>query len=604
MWVVLAGVVLAIVFYCWDRFPIEVVSASVVAVIMVFFHAFPLGTGNPTAGQLLSGFANPALITILALLIVGHGIFQTGAMDGPTRWMLASYEQHPRTTLLAMFAFVFAVSAFINNTPVVVMFVPVLAAIAKRMEQSPSKLMIPLSYVCILAGMTTLIGSSTNLLVADSLFTATGSNLGFFAPTGPGLFLASVGLLYILIFLPKMLPERASMEEALRGGDGRQYIAQLEVTADHPLFGKSPVAGMFTDLPDMTVRMIQRGEGSFLPPFEDVSLQPGDLIIVAATRKTLTDTLSSQPELLRQMWQSREGADSDGMDEDGGTPRLMLVEAVVAPGSRMIGRAIEQLGFRRLTNTLVLGVQRRSRMMRARLGEIRLEAGDTLLLCGSSSSFRELRASRDLLLLEWSQVELPATEKSHYARWITLGVVVLAATGLLEILHASVIGAVAMILTGCLNIRQATRSLDLRIFTLIAAAIAMGTALENTGAALALAQGVVNFIEPFGTVAVLSVLFLVVAVLTNVLSNSATAVLFTPIAIQAANLLGVDPKPFVLAVIYAANCCFATPIAYQTNLLVMGPGHYKFLDYLRFGGPLVIVLWLVFTFVAPLRFDL
>jgi di/tricarboxylate transporter len=179
MWVVLAGVVLAIVFYCWDRFPIEVVSASVVAVIMVFFHAFPLQTGNPTAGELLSGFANPALITILALLIVGHGIFQTGAMDGPTRWMLASYEQHPRTTLLAMFAFVFAVSAFINNTPVVVMFVPVLAAIAKRMEQSPSKLMIPLSYVCILAGMTTLIGSSTNLLVADSLFTATGNDLGF-----------------------------------------------------------------------------------------------------------------------------------------------------------------------------------------------------------------------------------------------------------------------------------------------------------------------------------------------------------------------------------------------------------------------------------------
>ena len=282
----------------------------------------------------------------------------------------------------------------------------------------------------------------------------------------------------------------------------------------------------------------------------------------------------------------------------------MLVEAVVAPGSRMIGRAIEQLGFRRLTNTLVLGVQRRSRMMRARLGDIRLEAGDTLLLCGPSSSFEELRASRDLLLLEWSQVELPATEKSLIARWITAIVVVAAATGLLDILHASSLGAVAMVGSGCLNIRQASRSLDLRIFTLIAAAIAMGMALDRTGAALALAQGVVDVVSPFGTVAVLSVLFLVVAIMTNVLSNSATAVLFTPIAISAAHLLGVDPKPFVLAVIYAANCCFATPIAYQTNLLVMGPGHYKFMDYVRFGGPLVLVLWVVFTIIAPLCFDL
>ena len=448
--------------------------------------------------------------------------------------------------------------------------------------------------------MTTLIGTSTNLLAADIYKTTEGVSLGFFELAPVGLILAAAGALYMVPASRFFLPNREGMEANLVSRSGRQFVAQIAISEGNPLVGQTAIAGMFPDLAEMTVRMIQRGESSFLPPFDDVTLKAGDLLIVAATRKTLTDTLASQPDLLRQMWQSREGTTED----EGSTPRLMLVEAVVAPGSRMIGRAIEQLGFRRLTNTLVLGVQRRSRMMRARLGDIRLEAGDTLLLCGPSSSFEELRASRDLLLLEWSQVELPATEKSLIARWITAIVVVAAATGLLDILHASILGAVAMVGSGCLNIRQASRSLDLRIFTLIAAAIAMGMALDRTGAALALAQGVVDVVSPFGTVAVLSVLFLVVAIMTNVLSNSATAVLFTPIAISAAHLLGVDPKPFVLAVIYAANCCFATPIAYQTNLLVMGPGHYKFMDYVRFGGPLVLVLWVVFTIIAPLRFDL
>lgn len=243
-------------------------------------------------------------------------------------------------------------------------------------------------------------------------------------------------------------------------------------------------------------------------------------------------------------------------------------------------------------------------MIRSRIGEIRLEAGDTLLLCGTPGAYRSLRANRDLLLLEWSQIELPAREKSRTALLVALGVVITAATGLLPILHASVLGAFSMVAGGCLNVRQASRSLDLRIFLLIAGAIAMGTALEQTGAASYLATLVVGIAMPFGPLAVLSVMFLLVAIITNVLSNSATAVIFTPIAIAAAEQVGVDPLPFILAVIYAANCCFATPIAYQTNLLVMGPGHYKFMDYVKFGGPLVLIIWATFTLVATWRFDL
>lgn len=603
MFVSVIVVIAAIILYARDTFPMELVSAGIITTLLLLFFVadlVPSTSQSVSPETLLSGFGNPALITIMALLVVGQGLFQTGALDGPSRFMMSSYDSRPLLTLIAAFAAVFVTSAFINNTPVVVMFLPIMAAFAEKMKVSPSKLMQPLSFVSVFAGMTTLIGTSTNLLAADIYKTTEGVSLGFFELAPVGLILAAAGALYMVPASRFFLPNREGMEANLVSRSGRQFVAQIAISEGNPLVGQTAIAGMFPDLAEMTVRMIQRGESSFLPPFDDVTLKAGDLLIVAATRKTLTDTLASQPDLLRQMWQSREGTTED----EGGTPRLMLVEAVVAPGSRMIGRAIEQLGFRRLTNTLVLGVQRRSRMMRARLGDIRLEAGDTLLLCGPSSSFEELRASRDLLLLEWSQVELPATEKSLIARWITAIVVVAAATGLLDILHASILGAVAMVGSGCLNIRQASRSLDLRIFTLIAAAIAMGMALDRTGAALALAQGVVDVVSPFGTVAVLSVLFLVVAIMTNVLSNSATAVLFTPIAISAAHLLGVDPKPFVLAVIYAANCCFATPIAYQTNLLVMGPGHYKFMDYVRFGGPLVLVLWVVFTIIAPLRFDL
>ncbi|MDG1418824.1 MAG: SLC13 family permease [Maricaulis sp.] len=591
MWVVLAGVGVAIVFYCWDKFPIEVVSAGIVAVIMVFFHFFPLPTGNPSIAELLAGFANPALITIMALLIVGQGIFQTGAMDGPTQILVASYDQHPRATMVGLFTFVFVVSAFINNTPVVVMFVPVLVAISRRNEQSPSKIMMPLSFVCILAGMTTLIGSSTNLLVADSFLVATGIEFGFFAPTGPGLFLAGIGLLYIVLIMPSLLPDRQSMEKELAGGNsGRQYIAQLEVTADHPLRGQRPIAGMFPDLPNMTVRMIQRGEHALLPPFDQIELQTGDLVIVAATRQTLSDLLSKHANFMRGMLEATSFDETPGPGE-----RLAVTEAVVAPGSRLIGRTIQQIGFRHATGCVVLGVQRRSRMIRARMGEIRLEAGDTLLLFGSATSLRDLRADRDLLLLEWSTTAIADPRRTLAARIIFAGVVVLAATGITPIILASFLGAVGMIATGCLNPRQAARAVDLRIYLLIGSALALGTALQTTGGADMLAAGVVSLFAPYGPVVVLSALFILIAVLTNVLSNSATAILFTPIAVGTANQMGLDPMFFAMTVLFAANTCFATPIGYQTNLLVMGPGYYRFADYLKAGAPLVVVLWLAFT---------
>ncbi|MEQ8434428.1 MAG: SLC13 family permease [Oceanicaulis sp.] len=597
MWVVLAGVCVAIVFYCWERFALELVSGAIVCAALLFFHLFG-GPDAPDSGDILSGFANPALITIMALLIVGQGVFHTGALDGPTRGLLSMFDVRPKLTILAIFALVFVVSAFINNTPVVVMFIPILAAVAARMKGSPSTFMMPLSFVCIFAGMTTLIGSSTNLLVSDSLLEATGEGIGFFEPMFPGLLLAGVGMVYIIFVLPKLLPKRADMESEFAGSTGKQYIAQIEVNSGHPLAGQRPVAGLFPDLQDITVRMIQRGEQAYLPPFDEIELQPGDMIIVAATRKKLTELLSSRPEFVKGVLRSAGPLDAPTPGE-----RLALTEAVVSPGSRLIGRTIRQIGFRHSTGAIVLGVQRRSRMLRARMGEIRLEAGDVLLLFGGADSMRRLRADRDVLLMEWATSDLPDIRKASLARIILLGVILLASTGVLPIVAASILGATAMIASGCLNVRQAARAVDLKLFLLIGSAFALGEAMDASGAANVLAYTVVALFEPFGVTALLSALFLLVMVLTNVLSNNATAILFTPIAVGAASATGSDPQLFALTVLFAANTCFATPIGYQTNLLVMGPGKYKFVDFLRAGAPLSLLVWVVFTAYVAFSFS-
>lgn len=615
MWLSLLIVLGAILAYMTDRWSMELTSIAIIASLVILFQIPGAKdyTGEPLAvADLFMGFGNPALITIMALLVVGQGLFQTGALEGPTRKLLASYETHPRWTLIGAFFAVFATSAFINNTPVVIMFLPVMTAIAARMGTSASKLMMPLSFASVFAGMTTLIGTSTNLLVAETYSQAKGEELGFFTQTPVGLILAGVGMIYLLVASKYLLPDRKPMTDEIVEASGKHFVAQIEVTHGHFLAGKQPVAGRFEDMPDVTVRMIQRGEKAILPPFESAVLIPGDLVIVAATRKALVRVLSSQPDMLKQMWQAKHG-------EQGSTdvPRSMvLTEVVVAPGSRMAGRTVEMLGLHQMANVVTLGIQRRTRMVRSRFGAIRLEAGDTLLLFGPMEAFHALRANRDLILLEWSQVDIPITGRGQAARLIVAGMVVTAATGLLPILSASVVAAAAMISLGCLNIRQAGRSLDLRIFLVIGAALAMGLALEKTGAARLIANLVVDAASPYGPLAVLSVIFLAVAILTNILSNAATAVLFGPIALSAVDRLNeiraielpladpISPLPFILAVIYGANCCFATPIAYQTNLLVMGPGHYKFSDFLRFGGPLVIILWVIFTLIAPWRFDL
>ncbi len=599
MWMTFAVIICTIVAFAREKWSIEGVSLAALVALLALFSLVPQPFAEPvTATDLLMGFANPALVTVLALLVIGQALYNTDALERPAEILSKFGGSSARRTILVLLLTAGVTSAFLNNTPVVVMFIPIIVAIATQRKFSASAALLPLSYVGILGGMTTLIGSSTNLLVAG-VAERYGYTIGFFDFTVPGLVLASIGLLFVVFVMPILLGERSSADPTKRAATGRQFLAQIHIADDHPLEGVQSVAGLFPSLANITVRSILRGGETILPPFEDTVLTTGDIVIVAATRRALTNALSEGLASLPQM----AAEDHDPTRQSDTLSRVnenfMVAEAVIAPGSRYTGRTIESSRIRATYGTMILGLQRRSAMARGLVREIRLEPGDTVLIGGLQDDIERLRASRELLLLEHSAGEVPLRAFAPRAIGIFALVIAAASLSIVPIVVASVIGAYAVIASGCLSIRQAARSIDRQIYMMVGASLAAAMALERTGGAAFIATGVIDLLQGHSAAMILSVLFIVTAILTNVLSNNATAVLFTPIAIGMAQRLNAPVEPFIVCIVFAANCSFATPVGYQTNLLVLGPGRYQFVDYLRSGIPLILLLWIAFSLFAP-----
>ena len=591
-----ALIVIALGFFAAERTPMELTSLGVVVALLLFFHFFPVPNDGgmnllgPTA--LLKGFANPALITVLALLVIGQGLVRTGVLDQAAQLVFRIGGGGWRAMCLILLA-VISVSAFLNNIPVVVIFIPILQALAERSGKPASGLMMPLSFAAILGGMTTLIGSSTNLLVSSELVVVGEAALGFFSFTVPGMVMASVGFVYVLVVAPHLLPHREAQDTAAVEGRGRQFITQLTVPEGSTLVGANAVAGMFRPLADVTVRVVRRGRETLLPPFENVAIEPGDVLVVAATRKQLTGILGREARLFESGRPDRRRAGDQ-----------ILAEVMVTPASLLVGQTVDQARFDESHHCNVLGVQRRSRMLRSLPTQISLEAGDVLLIQGHADDVRALRFDSDVLLMEWSATDLPARHLTGRAALVFLLVVVAAAGGFVPIVVAAVTGAALMVIVGALNVTQAVAALDQKVVMLIGTALALGVALQETGGAHYLAQGTLAALGDASPATILSVFFLLVAVLSNVISTKTCAVLFTPIAVSIARELGVDPMPFAVAVVFAANCSFASPIGYQTNLLVMTPGQYRFTDFVRAGAPLIVIMWVTFSLFAPWYYSL
>lgn len=605
MWMTFAVIVGAIVLFAVERVPIELSAIGTVAALLILFYVFPLrdaeGENVLDTEALLAGFAHPALFAILALLVVGQGLFHTGAVEKSTEALGTLLRIAPKYALAVTLVLAGSVSAFLNNTPVVIIFVPILSVLATRRGLNAGNVLMPLSFLTILGGMTTLIGSSANLVAVAASEASGGPIINFFDFAIPGLFLAAIGAVYVLLVMPYILKSRAPKPR--RDADyGKQFIAQITVTADNPWLGTRSVGGMFPDLKQMTVRLVRRGYESFLPPFEDLVLQEGDVVVIAATRQVLLDTLKQHSPLIGVGDEDK--APRDGRNEKALREPQIMTEAVVAPGSRLIGRNVVQARLTANTGCTVLGIERRSRMVRAPMEEIFLKAGDVLLLLGTTDAIRGLRNNRDLLLLARSRAELPLAHHAKRAFAIFLAMVGVAASGLVPIAIAAISAAIAMILGGCLTVQQAARAFDRKIYLLVGTALALATALQESGGAHSLAHAVVEAVSDYGPAMLLSALFLLTAILTNFLSNHATAALVAPIAVSAAAEVGADPAPFIYGLIFALNCSFATPIAYQTNLIVMGPGHYTFADFMKAGTPLILLLWVAYSLFAPLYFRL
>lgn len=592
MWAVFALTAVVVAAFAWERWPLEVTALGALAALLALFEAAPVA--GLDAARLLEGFGNPGLVTVAAMLVIGQALVQTGALEGVAERLHRIGGRNLLAVMAVSLVPVALLSSVLNNTPVAVIFIPILANLAEQLRVPASRVLMPLSFAAILGGMTTLIGSSTNLLVAGVVVELGLPAVGFFDFLVPGAVLAAVGMAYVLLAAPRILPDRASLAGRL-AADGRQFIAQIEVRADSPLAGERAVAGMFRSLEGATVRVVQRGEHAFLPPFDGVALAPGDVAVLAATRRALTGLLARH----RGALHAEAGAGDGG---DGG--QQMLAEVMVTPASRMVGQTLEQLGFRRRAGCIVLGVQRRARMFRRRLTDIRLEAGDSLLIQGPPDRVRALRADRDAMLMEWTAQPLPRYQRARRAALAFAAVVGAAAAGVAPVVVAAVAGAAAMLALGCIDVRQAARALDRTVILTVAATLALGAALLETGGAGWLAARMAAALDGAGPAWTLSALFLVIALATNVLSNNAAAVLFAPIAVLLAGRMGLEPTPFIHATILAASCSFASPVGYQTNLLVMAPGHYRFADYARAGLPLTVLLWAAFTAFAPWYYGL
>ena len=599
---VFALIVASLVLYASEKLPLEVTSLGVLCALMVLFQVLPVagaqGANRLDAVRLLSGFANPALIAVLALLVIGDALERTGALDKGAALVLAAGRGSAQATVTMALSAVLVVSAVLNNIPVVVIFIPIMQAISLSIGRRPSRLLIPLSFAAMLGGMTTLIGSSTNLLVSSALVQLGERPFGFFDFTVPGIVLASVGLVYLLVIAPRLLPDHADMAQSM-APDNRQFIAQITVTQGAALDGAGFSDGPPAELADLGLLLVQREEHAFLPPFDKVTLQAGDVIVVGASREALAQAVKSDPVALHPRFEGE--VESPERWLIGGQ---VLAEIMVTPGSTMTGRTLEDIGFRYKHHCIVIGIQRRSQLLRRRLTEIRLEAGDTLLVQGRRDDIRGLRGNHDAVLMEWSAEDIPTVHHARRAGLIFFAVVAASATGLLPISIAALSGAVAMVATGVMGVRDAMRALDRQLVFLIAAALALGAALQETGGANFLADTMLAVVEGASHAVVLSAFFILVALLSNVLSTKATAVLFTPIAVGVAHSIGAPVEPFAVAVVFAANCSFASPVGYQTNLLVMGPGGYRFFDFVRVGIPLIILLWITFSLFAPWYYGL
>jgi di/tricarboxylate transporter len=546
-----------------------------------------LVAGVLTPSEALAGLSNEGMVTIGMLYIVTSGVQETGAMTG----ILARLLGRPRSVgvaQLSLMAPVAGASAFLNNTPLVAMFIGAVSDWAKKNRIAPSKLMLPLSYAAVIGGSTTLIGTSTNLVVNGMLIKETGhASLGMFDIAVVGVPLVGAVIAFVWLTSRWLLPDRQSAVAQME--NSRSYIVEMLVDADSPLLGRTIEEAGLRHLPGLFLMEIERGSNSLPAVSPQERLEARDRLIFTGLAESIVDLqkIRGLTPATDQVFKLRAAGER------------CLVEAVVSNSCPLVGRTVREGRFRTRYNAAVIAVARNGEQLRQKIGDVQLRAGDTLMLLTHPAFVDQQRNSRDFYLVSTVEnSQRPRHEKAGVAIVIIAAMVASVTLGWTSMLTASMVAAAAIVITGCTTSSTARRAVDWQVLLTIAAALAVGKALEKSGAA----QNIADQITALGVgdprLALVAV-YMITVIFTELITNNAAAALMFPIAIATAHTLGVDFMPFVIAVLFAASASFATPIGYQTNLMVMGPGGYRFSDYLRAGIPVSILVGIISLSLIP-----
>ncbi len=545
-----------------------------------------------TPAEAISGFANPAVITVGAMFVVSKGLMRTGGVEFLGRKIIGLSRGNHKLALIIILLSVALASAFINNTPVVILFIPVIMTMCCEFGLSPSKFLIPVSYASILAGTCTLIGTSANIIISDLSVSFGYSGLTMFELAKLGVPIAAIGIVFLYVLAPKILPALTNPICRLQNSDHREYLAELKIPAKSSFIGKK-VADIFTrKYPSIKVIELINKSHIYRPDRISMSIDQGDTLLVKGSLNDLVAILHNEDiELPSTEKELVLGPQKDAP---------IVVEIIISPNSSLRRLQLEQTELAKDDEVNIIAVKRSNLHISERqIHDVILQTGDILLIWCHESKLESIRSSTDYIVIEDVYEELVHKRKAWWSIINFICMIGTATLGLADIMTCALTAAFLMIITGCLQMRDAYRALQGDILLLIAGTIALGVAMQKTGASELYAQTFLSFFTGFSPTVVLGAIILLTSICTQLLSNNATAVLLLPIAISTALGLGVDPKPFIVGICFGASACFATPVGYQTNLMVYGPGGYSFMDYMKLGIPLNIFVVVASTLFIP-----
>ena len=546
-----------------------------------------------TPKEAIDGFANPAVITVGAMFIVSKGMMRTGGVEFIGRKIIKIAGGNYKFALIIILLSVSIASAFINNTPVVILFIPVVMTMCCEFGLSPSKFLIPVSYASILAGTCTLIGTSTNIIISDLSVSFGYDGLSMFELGTLGVPLAVAGILFLYFLAPRVLPALANPICQLQDSAHRQYLAELKIPHQSNLIGKSPSKSFREKYPSINVIELIKKSYIYHPNRVNMTISADDILLVKGSLNDLVAILHNEEvELPTSEKDLVLGAQKDAP---------IVVELIISPHSTLRGQQLQHTSLTRDPNVNIIAVKRTNLHLTERqIHDVRLQTGDILLIWCSESKLESIRSSTEYIVIEDVYAELVHKRKAAWAMINFVCMIGTASLGLADIMTCALTAAFLMIITGCLQMRDAYRALQGDVLLLIAGTIALGTAMQKTGASQLYAESFLSLFSGFSPTVVLGAVILLTSVCTQILSNNATAVLLLPIAISTAVGIGVDPRPFIIGICFGASACFATPMGYQTNLMVYGPGGYSFMDYMKLGVPLNIFVVVASTLLIPL----